>query len=494
MFRADVLRGFDLAEATERLAELSARYEALETKHRRSDADEAELSDLFDTRRQLAHRISDLHAAQRRRDTGTDDRVAVGENGARRMDGTPVAGFETAAGRRDDEPAPSALGGLRSRAMQRLDRATRDGTMAADAAGVYERLMGSGPLVERSWIASYVEAAGSPEYLSAFAKKIADPEGARDRFSAAEVEAVRKVHEVSEARAMTITDSAGGFLIPAQLDPAILLSSDGFQNPIREMARVVQTTGDVWHGVSSTGATSRWAAEASEANDDSPTLAQPTVPVYKGDCFVPYSFEIEGDGAGFVTEVSRVMVEAIDDLWATAFVTGSGVGQPTGFVTALAAAGAPVVVSGDGSEALDAGDPVKLQNALPPRAQANSAWAMALPTINALRFAETSNGALLYPSLQNDVPTLLGRRVFEISTMDSVVNDAATENNYLIALGDWSRFLIADRVGTRVEIVSHLVGANRRPTGQRGFYAWFRSGSGVLTPNSFRLLNVPTTA
>ncbi|MDZ4236269.1 MAG: phage major capsid protein [Dietzia sp.] len=380
--------------------------------------------------------------------------------------------------------------------MRQLDQATRDATMPADAAGHYEKLLGSGSLPERSWIASYIGAAGSPEYLSAFSKRLADPQGARDRFTDAEVEAVRRVHEVAEMRAMTLTDSQGGFLIPAHLDPAILLSSSGFQNPIREMARVVQIVGDVWHGVASEGASARWAAEGTEANDDSPALSQPNIPVYKGDSFVPYSVEIEGDGAGFVQEVSRLMIEAIDNLWATAYVTGSGVGgqQPTGFVTSLAATGAPVVVTGDGSEVLDDGDPVKLQNLLPPRAQASSAWAMALPTINKLRFAETSNGALLYPSLQNDVPTLLGRRVFEVSTMDSDVNAAATDNNYLIALGDWSRFVIVDRVGTQVEVVQHLVGANRRPTGQRGFYAWFRTGSNVVTTSQFRLLNVPTTA
>lgn len=366
--------------------------------------------------------------------------------------------------------------------------------MPADVAGRYERLLGTGTLPERSWIASYVEAAGDPAYLSAFQKRLADPEGARDRFSNEEVAAVRRVHQVTGQRAMTITDTQGGFLIPAHLDPAVLLSSSGFVNPIREIARVVQISGDVSHGVSSEGANANWAAEADEASDDSPTLAQPSVPVFKGHSFVAYSVELDCDGAGFVQEVSRLLVDVIDNLWATPYVTGSGVGQPTRFVTALAGAGAPVVVTVDGVEVLDPADPVKLKNLLPPRDQANSAWAMALPTVNRLRFAETSNGALLYPSLQNDTPTLLGRRVFEICTMDSVVNAAATENNYLITLGDWSRFVIVDRVGTTVELVPHLFGANRRPTGQRGFYAWFRTGSGVVTTSQFRLLNVPSTA
>ena len=78
--------------------------------------------------------------------------------------------------------------------------------------------------------------------------------------------------------------------------------------------------------------------------------------------------------------------------------------------------------------------------------------------------------------------------------MDSALNTSATEANYLLVLGDWSQFLIADRIGTRVELVPHVFGSSHRPTGQRGFFAWFRTGSDVLVDNAFRMLNVATTA
>lgn len=480
-FDRSQLAAMDRDDCTARMAEISVEVGEISRKHRPSRDDERRARELGDEFDELKRHRERLDFKRNGFPEGGRYKTILGST-------EPMEGDD----RYNGDRAPD--GGLRSRAMRRLDQATRDDTMSADVASRYEKLLGTGTLPERSWIASYIEAAGDPNYLSAFAKKVADPDGARDRFTNDEAAAVRRVHQVAEQRAMTVTDTQGGFLIPAHLDPAVLLSSSGFQNPIREMARVVQIAGDVFHGVSSEGASANWAAEADEANDDSPTLAQPNIPVYKGHSFVPYSVEIEGDGAGFVQEVSRLLVDAIQNLWAAAYTTGTGVGQPTGFVTALAGAGAPVVVDGDGSEELDDGDPVKLQNLLPPRAQANSAWAMALPTINKLRFAETSNGALLYPSLQNDTPTLLGRRVYEVSNMDSVVNASATENNYLIALGDWSRFVIVDRVGTSVELVAHLFGANRRPTGQRGFYAWFRTGSSVVTTSQFRLLNVPTTA
>ena len=208
--------------------------------------------------------------------------------------------------------------------------------------------------------------------------------------------------------------------------------------------------------------------------------------------WVPFSIEVEGDGANFVTEIGKLLMDAVDQLQATAFVVGSGTGEPTGFVTALT--GTASVVAGAGAEALVAGDAYKLQDALGPRWQANSAFAAALPIINVFRQFQTANGSLAFPSLQDNPPRLCGRPMFEVSNMDTALNAAATEANYVLALGDWSQFLIADRVGSTVELVPHLFGANQRPTGQRGFFLWFRVGSDVLVNGAFRLLNVATAS
>jgi HK97 family phage major capsid protein len=52
--------------------------------------------------------------------------------------------------------------------------------------------------------------------------------------------------------------------------------------------------------------------------------------------------------------------------------------------------------------------------------------------------------------------------------------------------GDFSRYLIVDRVGLTVETIPHLFGASQRPTGQRGLYAYWRNGAKVLDANAFR--------
>jgi hypothetical protein len=67
---------------------------------------------------------------------------------------------------------------------------------------------------------------------------------------------------------------------------------------------------------------------------------------------------------------------------------------------------------------------------------------------------------------------MLGRPKAEWSTMANV----STAGSKLIIAGDFqSGFYIADRLGMQVEVVPHMMGANRRPTGERGLgHLWLR--------------------
>ena len=80
----------------------------------------------------------------------------------------------------------------------------------------------------------------------------------------------------------------------------------------------------------------------------------------------------------------------------------------------------------------------------------------------------------------------MGRPVRELSTM---VNTTTTGSRVLI-LGGWRHFRIVDRIGLSVELIPHLFGANRRPTGERGLYAYWRVGTGAVVPTAFRYLEV----
>jgi HK97 family phage major capsid protein len=62
----------------------------------------------------------------------------------------------------------------------------------------------------------------------------------------------------------------------------------------------------------------------------------------------------------------------------------------------------------------------------------------------------------------------------------------------IAVFGDFSRYMILDRVGLTVEVLPHLLGANRRPTGERGLYAYWRNGAKVLDANAFRAITGTT--
>jgi HK97 family phage major capsid protein len=64
-------------------------------------------------------------------------------------------------------------------------------------------------------------------------------------------------------------------------------------------------------------------------------------------------------------------------------------------------------------------------------------------------------------------------------------------DNYVLIVGDFSAYCIADRISMSVEMVPHIFGANQRPTGQSGFYAYYRVGADVVGADaSLALLNV----
>lgn len=378
-------------------------------------------------------------------------------------------------------------------AMRTVERSVRSGALPAYAAERVETLVSTGAPQTKNLAARWAVAAGADAYASAFARLVADPERGHLMWSPAEQRAYRVAAEIqSELRAMSSTDAAGGFMVPLALDPAIILTNDGSLNPLRAISRVVQTVTDSWSGITSAGVTAEWTAEAAEVADAAPTVGNPVIPVYKGDAFVPYSFEVGMDAVDLLGQLQILLADGADQLMATAYTTGPGTTAPTGIVTALA--GTASEINTTGSEALAAADAYALQNALGARWQARARWAAALPTINVFAQFETTNGALKFPELRESPPRLLSRPMSELSNLDSTVVPAATANNYVLLYGDFQNFVIVDRIGTSLELIPNLFGANRRPTGQRGALLWFRTGSDSVNDSAFKLLDVPTTA
>jgi HK97 family phage major capsid protein len=297
-----------------------------------------------------------------------------------------------------------------------------------------------------------------------------------------------------EQRALaTFTGSGGGFAVPYQLDPTIIPTSNHSVNPFRAISRVETIIGNEWKGVTSAGVTAGYAEEGAEAGDNTPTLAQPTANPERCQAFVPFSIEVEQDWGRVLEEMAALISDAKDDVEATKFTLGAGHAskEPEGLIT-----GATETVTAGGTAAFAVADLYKIEEALPARFRPRASWVGPRFTFNKTRQFDTAGGAALWTYLQeglsNMVPTpgnigrpLLGYPAYESSAMASVL----TTGSKILALGDFGRyFLIVDRIGMNVEVVQHLVGENRRPTGQRGLYAYWRNTSKVLSAKAFRVL------
>jgi HK97 family phage major capsid protein len=167
--------------------------------------------------------------------------------------------------------------------------------------------------------AAYVEAAGDPAYERAFVKVIRFGQSAVLRMTAEEQAAVQRVNHAEEVRtALTVgSGPGGGFAIPISIDPTVTLSSSGVINPIRALADVRTVSTRELRLVTSDGVVAQYQAEAAEAIDNSPVLAQPDLIVNRATSFIPFSFEVGMSWTDLLQELAQMIADSKDVLEAT---------------------------------------------------------------------------------------------------------------------------------------------------------------------------------
>lgn len=376
----------------------------------------------------------------------------------------------------DGDEAPRSGSRDVDAALRTIDRtADHFETGAGDA---LEELVRAGE--SHDLAARYVHSVGDASYLSAFGKWLASPTDAHLRWTPYEHAAWQRVVKVqAEQRAMNIgTAGDGGYAIPLTIDPSLIHIGDSVVNPMRSLARVVRGVSNEWRGVTSTAVVVSRDAEAAEVSDDSPTLAQPVVKASKVQGFIPFSIELGADWNSLQSELLSLLVEAKDVEESASFVLGAGDGStgPQGVVTGATAA----------STTFDAAGIKSVKQALSPRYQPASRWLANPVVLDAVYDLVPAGSTTANPLMPTREGNLLGRPFSEASEM----TDAVTSGEKSLLIGDFSRFLIYDRIGMSIEVIPALFGANQRPTGERGLYAFWRNTSVVLDANAFQLLTV----
>jgi len=348
---------------------------------------------------------------------------------------------------------------LRARGLDAIELEAKRGNLTHDLAEAATVRAQDSPGVARHCLLT-----GSPEYQEAFRAYLEDPEG------------------MAQRAALSLTLANGGYLLPFVLDPTIILTNTGSANPWRRISNVKQTTSNTWNGVTSAGVTAAWLTEGSTAADASPTVANVVVTPQKAAAWVFGSYEVLED-TDFGQQLPRLLADAKDRLEEAAFATGAGSGGvPQGVIT-----GATTVVT-TATLVIAIGDVYATQQALPPRFRnaPGCAWVANVAIINKFRQLDTAGGASFWTNLGKGQPeTLLGAPIYESTTMASTL----TSTNLLAVMGDFGQFFIVDRVGVSLIYEPLVKGSGSQlPSGQAGWFMFWRTGSQVAVVNGFRVM------
>jgi HK97 family phage major capsid protein len=292
-----------------------------------------------------------------------------------------------------------------------------------------------------------------------------------------------------------VTPADGGFAVPRQIDAAIA-SRITKLSPIRAIAQVVQTgTAGYRKLVATTNVASGWVSEsAPRPETGTPQFAEIAPP--SGDLYAnPAASQAMLDDVGFDLEawLANEIATEFARAEGAAFVSGTGVNRPEGFLTGTKATAEDGVRAfgtmqyiGTGSAtglgtALDT-RLIDLIHALRPGHRQGAVFVMNSTTLAAVRKLKTADGAFLWqPGMVEGQPNrLLGYPVIEAEDMPDVAG-----GTFPIAFGNFRNgYLIAERSATRVL---------RDPFTNKPFvhfYATKRIGGKVLDSAAIKLLKV----
>jgi HK97 family phage major capsid protein len=319
-------------------------------------------------------------------------------------------------------------------------------------------------------------------------------EGGTEQRGGAAFAGFVRTGQTLELKAFTgVSGDSGGYAVPREID-AVIDATLASISPIRRIAQVVKVGSAGYRKLVTTGGTpSGWAAET-DARGATATpvfseIAPPTGELYAN----PSASQAMLDDAAF--DVEAWLADEIATEFAraegAAFVNGSGVNRPKGFLTA------PVSAAGDATRAFGtlqylasgaAGDfaanpqekLIDLVQSLRAPYRQGACFVMNAATVARIRKFKTSDGAFIWqPGLVAGQPaTLLGYPVVEAEDMPDIAAGALA-----VAFGNFRLgYLIAERSETAIL---------RDPYSNKpfvGFYATKRVGGCVLNAEAIKLL------
>lgn len=295
------------------------------------------------------------------------------------------------------------------------------------------------------------------------------------------------------------SDPDGGFLVRPEYAERINLALRNV-SPMRQLARVENTTSDAWEELFSTGpSTSGWVSEtASRPETATPQLVVLRYPVEEVYAAPAATQKLLDDAQNAEQWLTDSITLSFGEREGTSFVSGTGVGQPRGILSytivstsdkagrafgqiqyiPTGAASTFVTPSATASPA----DCLKATvQSLKPGYRSNGAWQMNAATAGVVSQFKDAQGRFIWVDgiEAGQPPRLLGYPVYENEDMPDV-----GANAYPIAFGDWKRaYLIVDR---NIRLLRDPYTSKPKVV----FYSTKRIGAGLYDSQALKLVKV----
>jgi len=302
----------------------------------------------------------------------------------------------------------------------------------------------------------------------------------------------------SSQKAMTVgTPSAGGYAVPEGLvrefDRLLIDSS-----PVRQLARNVTTSTGTWERlVGQNDAACGWTTETgARSATNTPTIGDVVITAQEMYANASVSqtalddifFDVEG-------ELMEDLRQSFSRLEATAFVNGTGSGQPKGFLAydKVTTPGTPEWgklnnIETAANDAISFDDIIELIHTLKSGYRGNGAFGMNRAILSDIRKLKGNDNYYLYQMPSASAPaTIAGYPVYEFEDMPaSHTNGGSPElDTDAIVFADWKKFYaVVDRVGMRML---------RDPYSNKpyvDFYATKRVGGGIVDSHAGVVLTI----
>ena len=292
-----------------------------------------------------------------------------------------------------------------------------------------------------------------------------------------------------------VTPADGGYAVPREID-ALISSRLKAISPIRAIAQVVQTGSAGYRKLVTTGGTaSGWVSEtAGRPETTTPSFAEiapPTGELYAN----PAASQAMLDDAAFDLEswLSEEIAMEFARAEGAAFINGTGINQPMGFLSVPATAAGDAARPFGTLQFLASGDAtgfgdepeirlIDLVHSLKAGHRQGATWVMNSATLAQVRKLKAADGTFVWqPGLMEGQPNrLLGYPVLEAEDMPDIA-----PGTFPIAFGNFrAGYLIAERSATSIL---------RDPFSNKPFvhfYSVKRIGGQVLDSEAIKLLKI----